>query len=279
MSAVSRPIRALVGGHEVGDGQPLLLIAGPCVMEGEAHALAHARKVKELAQRHRVPVVFKASFDKANRSSGKSYRGPGLEAGLAAFQAVKRETGLPCLTDVHETWQAEPAGRVVDVLQVPAFLCRQTDLVIACARHAPAVNVKKGQFIAPREMRHAISKCHEGGNENVMLTERGATFGYGNLVVDMRALVMMRALGVPVCMDATHSVQLPGSGGDTTSGDREYVAPLARAAAAVGIDALFMEIHEDPAVAKSDGPNSLDFPTADRILGEVLAVRRALGQP
>ncbi len=141
------------------------------------------------------------------------------------------------------------------------------------------MNVKKGQFIAPREMRHAISKCHEGGNENVMLTERGATFGYGNLVVDMRALVMMRALGVPVCMDATHSVQLPGSGGDTTSGDREYVAPLARAAAAVGIDALFMEIHEDPAVAKSDGPNSLDFPTADRILGEVLAVRRALGQP
>jgi 2-dehydro-3-deoxyphosphooctonate aldolase (KDO 8-P synthase) len=279
VSPVSRPIRALVGGHEVGDGQPLLLIAGPCVMEGEAHALAHARKVKELAQRHRVPVVFKASFDKANRSSGKSYRGPGLEAGLAAFQAVKRETGLPCLTDVHETWQAEPAGRVVDVLQVPAFLCRQTDLVIACARHAPAVNVKKGQFIAPREMRHAISKCHEGGNENVMLTERGATFGYGNLVVDMRALVMMRALGVPVCMDATHSVQLPGSGGDTTSGDREYVAPLARAAAAVGIDALFMEIHEDPAVAKSDGPNSLDFPTADRILAEVLAVRRALGQP
>ncbi len=279
MSAVSRPIRARVGGHEVGDGQPLLLIAGPCVMEGEAHALAHARKVKELAERHRVPVVFKASFDKANRSSGKSYRGPGLEAGLAAFQAVKRETGLACLTDVHETWQAEPAGRVVDVLQVPAFLCRQTDLLIACARHAPAVNVKKGQFIAPREMRHAISKCHEGGNENVLLTERGATFGYGNLVVDMRALVMMRALGVPVCMDATHSVQLPGSGGDTTSGDRQYVAPLARAAAAVGIDALFMEIHEDPAVAKSDGPNSLDFPTADRILGEVLAVRRALGQP
>jgi 2-dehydro-3-deoxyphosphooctonate aldolase (KDO 8-P synthase) len=278
VSAGQRPVRARVGGHEVGDGRPLLLIAGPCVMEGEAHALAHARKVKELAGRHGVPVVFKASFDKANRSSGKSFRGPGLEAGLAAFQAVKRETGLPCLTDVHEAWQAEPAGRVVDVLQVPAFLCRQTDLLIACARHAPAVNVKKGQFLAPREMRHAISKCHEGGNENVLLTERGATFGYGNLVVDMRALVMMRALGVPVCMDATHSVQLPGSGGDTTGGDRQYVAPLARAAAAVGIDALFVEIHEDPSVAKSDGPNSLDFPTADRLLGEVLAVRRALGQ-
>ncbi len=279
MSDASQPIRARVGGHAVGDGQPLLLIAGPCVMEGEAHALAHARKVKDLAARHGLPVVFKASFDKANRSSGKSYRGPGLEVGLAAFQAVKRETGLPCLTDVHETWQAEPAGRVVDVLQVPAFLCRQTDLVIACARHGRAVNVKKGQFLAPGEMRHAVAKCREGGNENVFLTERGAVFGYGNLVVDMRALVMMRALGVPVCLDATHSVQLPGSGGDTTSGDRAFVAPLARAAAAVGIDALFMEIHEDPSVARSDGPNSLDFPAADRVLGEVLAIRRALGQP
>jgi 2-dehydro-3-deoxyphosphooctonate aldolase (KDO 8-P synthase) len=224
-------------------------------------------------------VVFKASFDKANRSSGKSFRGPGLEQGLAAFEAVKRETGLPCTTDVHETWQAEPAGRVVDLLQVPAFLCRQTDLVIACARHGKSVSVKKGQFLAPKEMRHAVAKCHEGGNRNVMLIERGAAFGYGNLVVDMRGLVIMRELGVPVCLDATHSVQLPGGGGDVTGGERQFVAPLARAAAAVGIDALFMEIHEDPAVAKSDGPNSLDFPTADRILGEVLAVRRALGQP
>ena len=275
---MSGGVRALVGGHDVGDGQRLLLIAGPCVMEGEAHALAHARRVKALGARHGLPVVFKASFDKANRSSGKSFRGPGLEKGLAAFEAVRRETGLPCLTDVHETWQAEPAGKVVDVLQVPAFLCRQTDLVMACARHGKAVNVKKGQFLAPAEMRHAIAKCREAGNENVLLTERGATFGYGNLVVDMRALVVMRELGAPVCMDATHSVQMPGSGGDTTGGDRRWVAPLARAAAAVGIDALFMEIHEDPSVAKSDGPNSLDFDMADRILGEVLAVRRALGQ-
>jgi 2-dehydro-3-deoxyphosphooctonate aldolase (KDO 8-P synthase) len=276
---VSGRIRARVGGHEVGDGQKLLLIAGPCVMEGEAHALAHARRVKALAERHGLPVIFKASFDKANRSSGKSFRGPGLEKGLAAFEAVKRETGLPCLTDVHETWQAEPAGKVVDVLQVPAFLCRQTDLVMACARHGKAVNVKKGQFLAPAEMRHAIAKCREAGNENVLLTERGETFGYGNLVVDMRALVVMRELGAPVCMDATHSVQMPGSGGDTTGGDRRWVAPLARAAAAVGIDALFMEIHEDPSVAKSDGPNSLDFEMADRILADVLAVRHALGQP
>jgi 2-dehydro-3-deoxyphosphooctonate aldolase (KDO 8-P synthase) len=271
-------VRALVGGHEVGDGRPLLLIAGPCVIESEAQALSHARRVKALAERHGVPVVFKASFDKANRTSGRSFRGVGLEAGLAAFQAVRRETGLPCLTDVHEPWQAEPAGRVVDVLQVPAFLCRQTDLVTACARHGRSVNVKKGQFLAPRDMRHVVQKCREAGNENVVLTERGATFGYGNLVVDMRGLVQMRELGVPVCLDATHSVQLPGGAGDVTGGDRQFVAPLARAAAAVGIDALFMEIHEDPSVARSDGPNSLDFAMADRVLAEVLAVRRALGQ-
>jgi 2-dehydro-3-deoxyphosphooctonate aldolase (KDO 8-P synthase) len=272
-------IDCTIGGHPVGDGRPLLLIAGPCVMESEAHALAHARKVKALAERHGLAVVFKASFDKANRSSGKSYRGPGLEKGLAAFQAVKRETGLPCTTDVHESWQAEPAGKVVDLLQVPAFLCRQTDLVMACARHGRSVSVKKGQFLAPREMRHAVAKCREAGNENVLLIERGAAFGYGNLVVDMRALPIMRELGVPVCLDATHAVQLPGGAGDVTGGERQFVAPLARAAAAVGIDALFMEIHEDPATARSDGPNSLDFDMADRLLRDVLAVRRALGQP
>jgi 2-dehydro-3-deoxyphosphooctonate aldolase (KDO 8-P synthase) len=275
---VSR-IVSRIGGFEVGDGRPLLLIAGPCVMEDAAHALAHARRVKALAAKHALPVIFKASFDKANRSSGRSFRGPGLEKGLAAFAEVKAETGLPCLTDVHEPSQAEPAGRVVDVLQVPAFLCRQTDLILACARHGKAVNVKKGQFLAPKEMRHAIAKCREAGNEQIMLTERGSSFGYGNLVVDMRGLVQMRELGVPVCMDATHSVQMPGSGGDTTGGNREFVAPLARAAAAVGIDSLFLEIHEDPSVAKSDGPNSLDFDMADRVIAEVLAVRRALGQP
>jgi 2-dehydro-3-deoxyphosphooctonate aldolase (KDO 8-P synthase) len=203
----------------------------------------------------------------------------GLEAGLAVFERVKAETGLPCLTDVHEAWQAEPAGRVVDVLQVPAFLCRQTDLVVACARHGRSVNVKKGQFLAPRDMRHVLAKCREAGNANVVLTERGASFGYGNLVVDLRGLVQMRELGAPVCFDATHAVQLPGGGGDVSGGERQYVAPLARAAAAVGIDALFLEIHEDPAQARSDGPNSLDFDMARRLLREVLAVRRALGQP
>ena len=276
---MAAPVKAVIGGHPVGDGQKLLLIAGPCVMESEAQALAHARKVKALAAKHGIPAVFKASFDKANRSSGKSYRGIGLEKALAGFEAVKRETGLACTTDVHETWQAEPAGKVVDVLQIPAFLCRQTDLVLACAKHGRSVSIKKGQFLAPREMRHAVAKAAEEGQRNVLLVERGATFGYGNLVVDMRALVIMRELGVPVCLDATHSVQLPGSGGDTTGGERQYVAPLARAAAAVGFDALFTEIHEDPAVAKSDGPNSLDFEMADRILTDVLAIRRALGQP
>ncbi len=271
-------VRARVAGFEVGDAQPLLLIAGPCVLESEAQALSHARRVKALAARHGVPVVFKASFDKANRTSLTSFRGVGLEAGLAIFEAVKRETGLPCLTDVHEAWQAEPVGRVVDVLQVPAFLCRQTDLVVACARHGQSVNVKKGQFLAPRDMRHVLAKCREAGNANVVLTERGASFGYGNLVVDMRSLVQMRELGAPVCLDATHSVQLPGGAGDTTGGDRQFVAPLARAAAAVGIDALFAEIHEDPTAARSDGPNSLDFDAADRVLRDVLAIRRALGQ-
>lgn len=276
---MAAPVRAVVGGHEVGDCRPLLLIAGPCVLESEAQALSHARQVKALAARHGLPVVFKASFDKANRTSVKSFRGVGLEPGLALLERVKRETGLPTLTDVHEAWQAEPAGRVVDVLQVPAFLCRQTDLVLACARAGKSVNVKKGQFLAPRDMRHVLQKCREAGNENVVLTERGASFGYGNLVVDMRSLVQMRELGAPVCLDATHAVQLPGAGGDTTAGNREFVAPLARAAAAVGIDCLFMEIHEDPAQAKSDGPNSLDFAMAEAVLRDVLAIRRALGQP
>jgi 2-dehydro-3-deoxyphosphooctonate aldolase (KDO 8-P synthase) len=263
-----------IGPHTLGPGSPLVLIAGPCVIESEPQALAHARKVKALAERHGVPVVFKASFDKANRTSVKSFRGVGLTAGLAIFEKVKRETGLPCLTDVHEAQQAEPAGRVVDVLQIPAFLCRQTDLIAACARHGKTVNIKKGQFLAPRDMRHAVEKCREAGNANVFLTERGASFGYGNLVVDMRSLAIMRELA-PVCFDATHSVQLPG-GGEVTGGERQFVLPLARAAMAVGIDALFAEIHEDPAQARSDGPNSLDFELADRMLTEVLAVRKAL---
>lgn len=272
-------IRARIGGHEVGDGRPLLLIAGPCVLESEAHGLAHARRVRDLAARHGLPVVFKASFDKANRTSGQSYRGVGLEAGLAILAAVRRDTGLPCLTDVHEAWQAEPAGRVVDVLQVPALLGRQTDLVAACARHGRSVNVKKPQLAAPDDLRHVLAKCRAAGNADVLLTERGTAFGYGDLVVDLRGLVRMRELGAAVCLDATHAVQRPAARGDASGGERRFAAPLARAAAAVGIDALFLEVHEDPDAARCDGPNSLGFDDADRLLADVLRVRRALGQP
>jgi 2-dehydro-3-deoxyphosphooctonate aldolase (KDO 8-P synthase) len=277
MPAASRRVSISPGVSLGGPG--LFLIAGPCVIESRRHSLLLARRIDAVCLRLGLPFVFKASFDKANRSSVAAFRGPGLEAGLDILRAVKEEVGVPVLSDIHEARQAGPAAAVLDVLQIPAFLCRQTDLVLACARHGKAVNVKKGQFLAPKEMRHAIAKCREAGNEQILLTERGSSFGYGNLVVDMRALVQMRELGVPVCMDATHSVQMPGSGGDTTGGDRQFVAPLARAAAAVGIDALFIEIHEDPSAAKSDGPNSLDFEMADRVVGEVLAVRRALGQP
>ena len=272
------PILARIGGHEVGDGRKLLLIAGPCVMEDEAHALRHARRTRELAAKHGLPLVFKASFDKANRSSGQSFRGPGLERGLAIFERVKAETGLPCLTDVHETWQAEPAGRVVDVLQVPAFLCRQTDLVIACARHGKAVNVKKGQFVAPRDMKNVVDKILSKGNESILLTERGTSFGYNNLVVDMRGLAIMRSFGYPIVFDATHSVQLPGGAGDRSGGERQFVPALARAAVAFGVDALFMEMHEDPdrtlpdGRPLSDGPNMLridDLPQLLRQLGAI----------
>jgi 2-dehydro-3-deoxyphosphooctonate aldolase (KDO 8-P synthase) len=275
---VSAPVRATVGGHEVGDGRPLLLIAGPCVLESEAQALAHARRVAALARAHGVPAVFKASFDKANRTSVKSFRGVGLERGLAILEAVRRETGLPTLTDVHEAWQAEPAAKVVDVLQVPAFLCRQTDLVTACARHARSVNVKKAQFLAPRDMRHVLEKCREAGNANVVLTERGASFGYGNLVVDMRSLVQLRELGAPVCFDATHSVQLPSATGASSGGERQFVPVLARAAVAAGVDAIFMEVHENPELAPCDGPSSLTPAMADVLLGQLVAIRRALGQ-
>lgn len=261
-----------IGDFVVGPGQPLLAIAGPCVIEGGEPTLANARRLLEITRRHNVPLCFKASFDKANRTSLGSFRGIGLEEGLAVLGEVRR-LGVPVLTDVHEPWQAARAAEVADVLQVPAFLCRQTDLIVACADTKRAVNLKKGQFLAPGDMRHAVDKVRARGNENVFLTERGASFGYGNLVVDMRSLAIMRELA-PVCFDATHSVQLPG--GEITGGDRQFVAPLARAAAAVGIDALFTEVHADPEHAKSDGANSLTFELFDRILGEVLAVRAAL---
>jgi 2-dehydro-3-deoxyphosphooctonate aldolase (KDO 8-P synthase) len=256
-------------------GETLLLIAGPCVIEGEEFTLRHARKVAEIAQKHGVQALFKCSFDKANRTSGSSFRGPGLKDGLRILARVKKEVGLPVLTDVHETSHCAPAAEVVDVLQIPAFLCRQTDLLLEAGRTGRAVNVKKGQFLAPEDMKNVVDKLREAGCREVLLTERGASFGYHNLVVDMRALVTMRRFA-PVCFDATHSVQRPGSQGTSTGGDRTLAPVLARAAAAVGIDALFCEVHEDPDHALSDGPNSLTFPLWDALVADVLRIRGAL---
>ena len=264
-----------VGRAEVGPGHPLLLIAGPCVIEGEAQTIAAARKVADVAQRHGLPAVFKCSFDKANRTSGKSFRGPGLEHGLRILSRVKQETGLPVLTDVHEAAQCVPVAEVVDVLQVPAFLSRQTDLLLAAGRTGRAVNVKKGQFLAPGDMKNAVAKLLEAGCRDVLVTERGTTFGYHDLVVDFRGLVEMRKFA-PVCFDATHAVQRPGGQGDRTGGDRTLAPPLARAAAAVGIDALFCEVHEDPDHALSDGPNSLTFPLWEKTVADVQRIRAAL---
>ena len=256
-------------------GGELVLIAGPCVIEGEEFTLRHARRVAEIAQKHGLAAVFKCSFDKANRTSARSFRGPGLEEGLRILGRVRRETGLPVLTDVHGEDQCAPAAEVVDVLQIPAFLCRQTDLLLAAGRTGRAVNVKKGQFLAPEDMKNVVDKLREAGCQGILVTERGASFGYHDLVVDMRGLVTLRQFA-PVCFDATHSVQRPGSQGTATGGDRSMAPVLARAAAAVGIDALFCEVHEDPDRALSDGPNSLTFATWDALIGEVLAIRGAL---
>ena len=267
-----------VGRAEVGPGHPLLLIAGPCVIEGEAQTIAAARKVADVAQRHGLPALFKCSFDKANRTSGKSFRGPGLTEGLRVLARVKQEIGLPVLTDVHESAQCAKVAEVADMLQIPAFLCRQTDLLLAAGATGRAVNVKKGQFLAPEDMKNVVGKLAEAGCRNVLLTERGTTFGYHELVVDFRSLLTMRAFA-PVCFDATHSVQRPGAQGDRTGGDRELAPPLARAAAAVGIDALFCEVHENPDRALSDGPNSLTFPLWERTVGDVQRIRDALDAP
>jgi 2-dehydro-3-deoxyphosphooctonate aldolase (KDO 8-P synthase) len=263
-------MKAAFGGGEI------VFIAGPCVIESEESALRHARRVADVAQKHGVRAIFKSSFDKANRTSGKSFRGPGLKEGLRVLARVKADIGLPVLTDVHEEGQCAPAAEVVDVLQIPAFLCRQTDLLSAAGRTGRAVNVKKGQFLAPEDMKNAVEKLREAGCADVLLTERGASFGYHELVVDMRGLVTMRKFA-PVCFDATHAVQKPGARGTSTGGDRTMAPVLARAAAAVGIDALFTEVHEDPDRALSDGPNSLTFSTWDALVAEVLAIRSAVG--
>jgi 2-dehydro-3-deoxyphosphooctonate aldolase (KDO 8-P synthase) len=260
----AKPVK--VGSIEIGAGAPLAVIAGPCVIESRESALRHAAALKEAADRVGVPYIFKSSYDKANRSSLDSFRGPGLAKGLEILAEVKQKTGVPVLTDVHEKEQVGPAREVIDILQIPAFLCRQTDFVVAVARSGRVVNVKKGQFLAPWDIRNVIEKILSTGNDQLLVTERGVSFGYNNLVSDMRALVVMRELGYPVVFDATHSLQLPGGLGKASGGERKYIAPLARAGVAVGVDALFMEVHEDPDRALSDGPNSLPLNEFEELL-------------
>ncbi len=246
-----------VGGVEMGQGAPLFFVAGPCVIESEGHALMMAERLKEAARELRVPLIFKASYDKANRSSVKSFRGPGLKEGLRILAKVKKEIGVAILTDVHEAAQAAPAAEVCDVIQIPAFLCRQTDLLIAAGKTGCVVNVKKGQFVSPWEMANVVEKIASTGNEKIIVTERGAMFGYQNLVVDMRAFPILRKLGYPVVFDVTHSVQLPGGQGKSSGGQPEFIEPLARAGVAAGVDGVFMEVHDNPAKALSDGANAL----------------------
>jgi len=246
-----------IGAFAVGGGSPLAFIAGPCVIESAAHALGLAIAIREIADRCGVPVIFKASYDKANRTSRQSFRGPGLDEGLRILSDIRSRTGLPILTDVHEPSHAPIAAQVVDVIQIPAFLSRQTDLLVAAARTGKVVNVKKGQFLSPRDVRHVVDKITAEGNPSVLVTERGVSFGYNNLVVDMRAFPMLRELGYPVVFDVTHSLQLPGAGDGVTAGLAEYIEPLASAGVAAGVDAVFMEVHEEPARARSDSGNAL----------------------
>lgn len=252
------------------------LIAGPCVIESEESVMLIAKRIKEITDKLEIPFVFKSSFDKANRTSINSFRGPGLEEGLRILNKVKEELGLQVTTDIHEPYQAEKVAEVVDIIQIPAFLCRQTDLLVAAAKTGKVVNVKKAQFLAPWDMKNVIGKLEESGNHNIMLCERGTSFGYNNLVVDMTSLVEMKKFGYPVVFDATHSVQKPGGKGNCTGGNREYVEYLAKAAIAVGADAIFMEVHPDPDNAKSDGPNMVKLDDLEEILIKLTKVYRAI---
>jgi len=269
-----------VGPLTIGGGAPLAFILGPCVIESPSHTIEMALAIRDIAQRCGAPVIFKASFDKANRTSVTSFRGPGLAAGLETLADVKSRTGVPILTDIHEPEQAARTAQVVDVLQIPAFLSRQTDLIVAAARTGRVINIKKGQFLAPADMKHAIAKVVDSGNSQVFITERGFSFGYNNLVVDMRAFPILRSLGYPVVYDATHSLQLPGGGDGVTAGQSEYIEPLASAAVAAGIDGLFVEVHDNPARAKSDGQNALPLERLEPLLRHLLrldSVRREAG--
>lgn len=259
-------------GFRIGGGAPLALIAGPCAIESQTHALEMAGALKEMTATAGIPFIYKSSFDKANRTSVESYRGPGLSAGLSVLQRVREEVGVPVLSDVHEVEQVTAGAEVLDVLQIPAFLCRQTDLLLAAGRTGKPVNVKKGQFLAPWDMQHVARKIDSTDNPHILLTERGASFGYNNLVADMRSLAIMRSFGYPVVFDATHSVQLPGGAGGASSGQREFVPALTRAAVGVGIDALFIEVHDNPDQAPSDGPNMLKLADLPALLRQVKAI-------
>jgi 2-dehydro-3-deoxyphosphooctonate aldolase (KDO 8-P synthase) len=265
-----------IGSITLGNGHPLVLIAGPCVIESEDHALTIAKTVQRAADRHGVPCIFKASYDKANRTSIRSFRGPGLDQGLSVLATIKAETRLPILTDIHEPGHAERVAEVADVLQIPAFLSRQTDLIVAAARTGRAINIKKGQFLAPRDMRFALEKVTESGNTRVFVTERGVSFGYNNLVVDMRAFPLLRELGCPVVFDATHSLQLPGLGNGVTSGQAQFVPTLASAAVAAGIDGVFMEVHDNPTTALSDAENALPADQLDSLLRRLTRIDAAV---
>ncbi|WP_170304398.1 3-deoxy-8-phosphooctulonate synthase [Mariprofundus erugo] len=268
-----------VGDIRIANDLPLVLLAGPCVIEGESFTLKTAEAIASIAGRCGVPLVFKSSFDKANRTSRNGFRGPGIDEGLAILQKVKDELGLPVITDVHEADQVTAVAEVADILQTPAFLCRQTDFIDAVARCGKPVNIKKGQFLAPWDMQHVLDKARATGNENIMLCERGASFGYNNLVSDMRSLLIMREFGAPVVYDATHSVQQPGGLGGATGGNREFVPGLARAAVATGVAALFMEVHPDPDQAKSDGPNSLALADLEALLMKLKQIDTVIKEP
>ena len=264
------PVR-IADGVTLGEGS-LVLIAGPCVIESEAHAVGLGREIAAIAARVGVPYVFKASFDKANRTSVKSFRGPGLESGVRTLAKVRAEARVPILTDIHAADQAAPVAEVADVLQIPAFLSRQTDLIVAAAKTGRTVNVKKGQFLAPLDMKHAVEKVRASGNDRVFITERGFSFGYNNLVVDMRAFPIMRGLGVPVVFDVTHSLQLPGGGNGVTAGLAEYIEPLASAGVGAGVDGVFLEVHESPARAKSDAQNALALNALESLLRRLVRI-------
>jgi len=258
-----------IGNIKIGGRNPVVLIAGPCVIESEGATFRLARQLKTIAQKLGFPFIFKASYDKANRTSLHSYRGPGLKEGLRVLAAIKKEVGVLVLSDVHETSEVLPASQVLDVIQIPAFLCRQTDLLVTAARQGKPVNIKKGQFLSPFELAPVIQKASAAKNRRILITERGTAFGYNNLVVDMRSLVMIKKLGVPVIFDATHSVQLPGGRGQASGGEREFISPLAFAAAAVGIDGLYVEVHANPNEALCDGPNSLRIAEVAALLKKV----------